>query len=90
MCCCSHNYCEPEVCSSWETSNTNYSLQYTYILIMYHLVKGIYSNLTRKEGKLQLENLYFNIILTFISTEYSVLVLGLDNAGKTVSKLMQS
>ncbi|CAN6630537.1 ADP-ribosylation factor-like protein 3 [Trichomonascus vanleenenianus] len=31
---------------------------------MYHLVKGIYSNLTRKE-------------------EYSVLILGLDNAGKT-------
>lgn len=47
---------------------------------MYHLMKGIYLYTTSKEG--QMHSSQFKLLNSYL-VEYSVLLLGLDNAGKT-------
>jgi ADP-ribosylation factor related protein 1 len=58
---------------------------------MYHLFKSIYLHATSKEGSFTLPSLLLNLHPSFLpflpisngNLEYSVLLLGLDNAGKT-------
>jgi ADP-ribosylation factor related protein 1 len=49
---------------------------------MYHLAKSIYLYATSKEGSSTIPP-PINTLLTIYRTEYSILLLGLDNAGKT-------
>lgn len=48
---------------------------------MFHLAKGLYDNWNKKEGKYCVIALQLSYRLT--QAEYAVLILGLDNAGKT-------
>src|SRR4051812_933349 len=51
---------------------------------MYHLVKGLYLYATSKEGRhSSAVRILLPLLTVTIQLEYSILLLGLDNAGKT-------